>query len=73
MRQAKKTPKGQSCKGFPLHQWGTSMERCIPPPSRANPKTALSLGTESKRSPTVERQQKDYYTDALLLAVPRDA
>lgn len=71
MRQAKKTPKGQSCKGFPLHQWGTSMERCIPPP--ANPKTALSLGTESKRSPTVERQQKDYYTDALLLAVPRDA
>lgn len=73
MRQAKKTPKGQSCKGFPLHQWGTSMERCIPPPPRANPKTALSLGTESKRSPTVERQQKDYYTDALLLAVPRDA
>lgn len=50
------------------HQW-----RDVSPPPRANPKTALSLGTESKRSPTVERQQKDYYTDALLLAVPRDA
>lgn len=50
MRQAKKTPKGQSCKGFPLHQWGTSMERCIPPPP-SQPQDRAELGDRIQAQP----------------------
>lgn len=51
MRQAKKTPKGQSCKGFPLHQWGTSMERCIPPPLPSQPQDRAELGDRIQAQP----------------------
>lgn len=54
----KKTQKDKAVRDFLYingeHQW----RDVSPPPPRANPKTALSLGTESKRSPTVERQRK---------------
>lgn len=64
----KKNPKGQSCKGFPLHQWGTSMERCIPPP-QSQPQDRAELGDRIQAQP----HGRKTHTDALLLAVPRDA
>lgn len=53
----KKNPKGQSCKGFPLHQWRTSMERCIPPPP-SQPQDRAELGDRIQAQPHGRKTKK---------------